>query len=146
MTTIHTALHVHSISFGRLRRIASSTLRHCFQSWGHQDVLVAHASTPNPPFQHCPAQGQCVFLAAYLFTEVTYTSLHQLRRKTRNKQKCGVSDTENLAGLWLHVSKQAKGLRGDSTLVNAVLAQVADFAQEWRKNEIALKLLAMIRE
>jgi hypothetical protein len=44
------------------------------------------------------------------------------------------------------VSKQAKGLRGDSTLVNAVLAQVADFAQEWRKNEIALKLLALIRE
>lgn len=41
---------------------------------------------------------------------------------------------------------KAKGLRGDRTLVNGLLAQVAEFAQEWRKNEVALKLLALTSE
>ena len=43
-------------------------------------------------------------------------------------------------------NKQAKGLRGDKSLVNGLLAQVAEFAQEWRKNEVALKLLALTSE
>jgi hypothetical protein len=41
------------------------------------------------------------------------------------------------------VLHRAKGLRGDALVIKGLLAQVADFAQEWRNKDLALKLLAL---
>jgi len=39
--------------------------------------------------------------------------------------------------------QKAKGLRGEAELVKRLLAQLASFAQEWRKNDLAIALVSL---